>query len=271
MKHFREEPKPKKKAGKVIVTILLLVFIAGFGIGGFMTLRTYLNAKHEAETFDELAALVDEGENDSGEKYNKDTGTLRKYDELYKRNPDFYGWLKIEGTNINYPVMYTPGDSERYLHLDFYGNYSDSGSLFMDGDCPSDGSTALIYGHHMNNGSMFGSLPDYGDYDFYKKHKTIFFDTRYEQRDYEVVAVFYSEIYPESEEPYHYCYYHHKNLSNEDEFNEYISYAKANSLYDTGVTPKYGEQILTLSTCNYHTKNGRFVLVARRTDKTNNE
>lgn len=271
MKHFIEEPKPKKKGGKIVVIILLAVFVAGFAIGGFMVLRNYLNAKHEAETFDELVALVDESDRDGEDKINKDTGTLRKYDELYKRNPDFFGWLKIEGTVINYPVMYSPEEPERYLHLDFYGDYSDSGSLFMDGDCPADGSTALIYGHHMNNGSMFGSLPDYVDYEFYKKHKIIFFDTRYEQRDYEVVAALYSEVYPEDQEQYHYCYYKHKNLSDEGEFNEYISFIKANALYDTGVTPKYGDQILTLSTCNYHTKDGRFVLVARRTDKDNKQ
>ncbi len=262
MRHVKEEARPKKKAGKVIVIIVLLVFVAGFGIGAFMTIRTALNAKHEAETFEKLAELVDES--GSGDEINEKTGTLRKYDELYNRNPDFFGWLKIDGTNINYPVMYTPGDTERYLHLDFYGDYSDSGTLFMDGDCPSDGSTALIYGHHMNNGSMFGRLPDYGDRDFYEKHKTIFFDTRYEKRDYEVVAVFYAEIYPEAEENEHYCYYKHKNLSTESEFDEYVQYAKSNSLYDTGVTPKFGDQILTLSTCNYHTKDGRFVLVARR-------
>lgn len=254
------KPEPVKKKGKAAVIIILIIFILGFLFGAFMVVKTFLTAKHEQETFDEIAELVE----DTGDEVNEDTGTLRKYDELYNRNPDFFGWLKIEGTKIDYPVMYTPYDSEYYLHRDFYGDYSESGMLFIDGDCPSDGSYALIYGHHMKNGTMFGELPDYIDPAFYEKHKTIFFDTRYELRDYEVVAAFYAKIYPDGEENGRFCYYNYKDLSSESVFNEYVANVKAISLYDTGITPVYGDQLITLSTCNYHTEDGRFVVVARR-------
>ncbi len=261
MRHVRaEQPKDKKK-GRAVVIIILVVFILGFLFGAFMVIKTYLTAKHEQETFNEIAELVEDTDEVD------DTGALRKYDELYNRNPDFFGWLKIEDTRIDYPVMYTPRDSEYYLHRDFYGNYSDSGMLFMDGGCPADGSYALIYGHHMNNGSMFGGLPDYRDKDFYEKHKTVFFDTRFEQRDYEVVAAFYAEIYDVSDEEGRFCYYHYKDLSDESAFNEYVANVKSRAIYETGITPVYGDQLLTLSTCNYHTEDGRFVVVARRVDK----
>lgn len=261
MKHAAPEPAKKKTGSRIAVIILLVVLIGGFIFGAFMVIKTFLTAQHEKQTFDEVAGMIE----DSTE-VNDETGALRKYDELYNRNPDFFGWLKIEDTVINYPVMYTPQDSEYYLHRDFYGKYSESGCLFMDGDCPSDGSYALIYGHHMNNGSMFGELPKYREKDFYEKHKTIFFDTRFEFQDYEVVAAFYSRIYDEDDEEGRFCYYNYKDLSDPGKFNEYVSNVKELSIYDTGVTPKYGDRLITLSTCNYHTEEGRFVVVARRTE-----
>ena len=257
MRHVKEVPKQKKK-GKTVVLIILVIFIIGFLFGAFMLVRTLLRAAHEQATFDELAAMV----LDTDEK-NED-GTLRKYDELYKKNPDFFGWLKITGTKINYPVMYKPSDPEYYLHRDFYGKYSDSGMLFIDGGCPANGNHYLIYGHHMNNGTMFGELPKYAKQSFYEEHKTVFFDTRYEIRDYEVVAAFESQIYPEDEEKDHFCYYKYKDLTSPEKFNEYVANIKQMSLDATGVTPTYGDDLITLSTCNYHTKEGRFVVVARR-------
>lgn len=261
MRHVKETPKKK---GKTLVIIILTVFLIGFCIGAFMFFRAFLNAIHERETFDSLAGMVDDTDDVN------DDGTLRKYDELYNKNPDFFGWLKIEGTVIDYPVMYTPRDSEYYLHRDFYGNYSDSGMLFIDGECPADGNYYLIYGHHMNNGSMFGELPKYQDKKFYEEHKTIFFDTRYELRDYEVVAAFLAKAYPlEEEQEGMFYYYKYKDLSSESAFNEFVANVKANALYETGITPTYGDELITLSTCNYHTEDGRFVVVARRIkDKT---
>lgn len=259
MRHVKEEAPKKKGKARALVIIILSVFLIGFIVGGYMLTKTLLNAAREKETFDSLSGMVQ----DTGEEVGDD-GALRKYDELYKKNPDFFGWLKIEGTVIDYPVMYTPRDSEYYLHRDFYGKYSDSGMLFIDGDCPADGNYYLIYGHHMNNGSMFGSLPKYQDKKYYEEHKTIFFDTRYELRDYEVVAAFYGKIYTIDDEEGRFCYYNYKDLSSEEKFNEYIANVKAIQIYETGITPTYGDELIVLSTCNYHTSEGRFVLVARR-------
>lgn len=275
MRHVREEAPQiqgkkelngkKSKKGKTVVIVILVIFVIGFCIGTFMFLRALINAMHEKETFDSLAQMVQ----DTDDK--NDDGSLRKYDELYKKNPDFFGWLKIEGTVIDYPVMYTPRDSEYYLHRDFYGNYSDSGMLFIDGECPADGNYYLIYGHHMNNGTMFGELPKYKDKAFYEDHKLVFFDTRYELRDYEVVAAFYGKAYPDDEEEGHFCYYRYKDLRSESAFNEYVKNIKSLAIYDTGITPKYGDELITLSTCNYHTSDGRFVVVARRITDPNHK
>ena len=114
---------------------------------------------------------------------------------------------------------------------------------------------------------MFGELPKYSDYEYYEKHKTVFFDTRFERRDYEVVAAFYAKAYYTDEEEGHFCYYNYKDLSDQQTFDEYIANIKDMSEYDTGITPQFGDDIITLSTCNYHTDNGRFVVVARMAKK----
>ena len=252
----------QKKKGKTAVIVILSIFIIGFLVGLTMLLITLIRAWNEQKTFDDLSNMV----LDTDER--NDDGSLRKYDELYNKNPDFFGWLKIEGTKIDYPVMYKPEDPEYYLHRDFYGKYSDSGMLFIDGKCPRVSNYYLIYGHHMNNGTMFGELPKYAKVDFYQDHKIIFFDTRYENRDYEVVAAFYGKIYPKEEEKDHFCYYNVKELSSEKEFTDYVKNVKANAIYETGITPKFGDELITLSTCNYHTEDGRFVVVARRIKDT---
>ena len=246
---------------KAIAIILIVVLAGGFIFGAFMLIKTLITAENERKKFESVVNIID---SEKGTEVNEATGTLRKYDPLYERNKDFFGWLKIEGTKIDYPVMYTPRDNEYYLHRDFDGNYSESGCLFIDGACPANGNYYLIYGHHMINGSMFGELPKYQSYDFYKEHKKIFFDTRYELRDYEVAAAFYAEVYDVSDEKNHFCYYKYADLSDPNTYYEYVSNVKAMSVYDTGVNPVYGDDLIALSTCNYHTEDGRFVVVARR-------
>lgn len=246
--------KQKKKAGPVAIT-LRIFFIALLLFAGFMAVKTILTYYSEDKAFDQLAAMVD----DSGDS----AEVLSKYKQLYDMNNDFYGWLKIDDTVINYPVMYTPYDPEKYLHTDFYGEYSESGVLFIDGECVPDGHHYIIYGHHMFNGSMFGNLPKYEREEYYEDHKLIKFDTMTEQGTYEVFAALYSKDYDKSETGV-FKYYNYKTLNTEIIFNEYIYNAKQESIYDTGITPQFGDEIITLSTCNYHTEDGRFVVMARK-------
>lgn len=234
---------PKKKTSGAIITvrvIAILLLIAGLGIVGFKLYQYYDDKKGHSE----LQALSAD------------------FNQLYSRNNDFYGWLKVDDTEIDYPVMYTPSDPEHYLHTDFDGNYSESGELFMDANCDPNGYHALIYGHHMFNGTMFGNLPKYGEEDYYQAHRTFRFDTMNERGEYEIFAVFYSQVYDDNEDVFKYYYY--ANLNDEATYNSYVANVKALSIYETGVSPMYGEKIVTLSTCNYHTNDGRFVVCGRK-------
>lgn len=185
---------------------------------------------------------------------------LSPYEALAEENPDFAGWLSIPDTPVDYPVMYTPQEPEYYLRRAFDGTSAVSGSLFIGSGCAPGGAHVIIYGHNMNDGSMFGSLAQYAEKDYAAAHPVIRFDTLDEAGEYRVLAVFYSHAYPSGEEGFR--YYQYTDLSQPEAFAEYVQKAKEASIYDTGVEAYRGGRLLTLSTCSYHRENGTFVVVA---------
>lgn len=195
------------------------------------------------------------------EKEQEQKTILPQYLEISQQNPDFWGWLSIADTVINYPVMYTPQEPEKYLYADFDGNYSFPGTPFLDAQCSSDSDNLMIYSHNMNNGTMFNTLLKYDSITYYQTHPVIQLDTLYETREYEIMAAFYDRIYRENETAFR--FYQLVDAQDEAQFDSFVATVKSKSLYDTGVTAAYGDQLLMLITCSAHTDNGRFVLVAR--------
>ena len=279
----------KNKIKVTIVAVLLAALVAVFGYSVVRIVAQLSEEKEAKDSFDALKETVREIEQqayfapaqaESDQPYfaPSDTSTsseiaelpdaeperlkLPQYAVLYKQNPDLFGWLRIEGTPIDYPVMYTPDDSEYYLHRDFYGTQRNSGSLFIDGACSADGNFYLIYGHSMKNKTMFGTLKQYAKTAYWEKHKTVHFDTLYEKRTYTVMAAFYSSI--DDSTSGRFKYYRYRNLSDPVVFDEYVANVIAASLYDTGITAQFGDELITLSTCNTSVKDGRFVVVAKR-------
>ncbi len=265
MKSTRKETRKRKKAPlglgrKIILVICLIVFLGSAGV----LLDYYINGLKEQNALTGLNDLKA-----AGQDLITDKGTVvAEYAELYKANSDIIGWVKIEGTKIDYPVMQTQNDPEYYLHRSFDEQSADSGTPFMDAasDIFVPTSNFLVYGHNMKNGTMFHDLLKYEKKDFYEEHKTFEFDTIYKggQGKYEVIAAAYSKIY--SKDSKKFKYYQYADITTEEEFNEYVSGIKALSIYDTGVTAEYGDQLVTLSTCAYHTDEGRFFVVAKRVD-----
>lgn len=188
------------------------------------------------------------------------------YQESFLANADMAAWLQIPGTDIDYPVMWTPRDEEYYLRRGFDGSSNRNGCLILDTDsCVSPLTTNLIiHGHNMKSGAMFGTLSDFKNEDFYLEHKNLSLYTRDIQRNYEIIAVFYSQVYKKSDTVFK--FYKFFQADTEAEFNDYYQNIKALSLYDTGVTAEFGDHFITLSTCSYHVQNGRFVVVAKEID-----
>ena len=198
------------------------------------------------------------------------TERMLKLEELRQQNSDIVAWIEIENTNINYPVLQGT-DNNFYFNHNYEKKYTIYGSIFLDASYSWNPPSAnlLIYGHHMKNGSMFQNLLKYKKKEFYEQHPTIRFTTINEDVYYEIIAVFESKIYNSSDKDV-FKYYYFIDAANEDAYNDFVQNAKNASLYDTGKTAHYGEQLMTLSTCAYHTKNGRFAVVAKRINNESN-
>ena len=187
-------------------------------------------------------------------------GILDHYQQLHEENPEMAGWLYIDGTTIDYPVMHTPEDPEKYLHRNFQGEESYAGVPFIDYRCKEDSDNLLIYGHNMADGTMFHTLVDYEKKEHWESHPVIHFDRVDKEQEYVVAAAFYDRIYYTNEKVFK--FYNFIDAANEKEYNDAVKKFKEKSIYDTGVTPEFGQQLITLVTCTYQVDNGRFVVVA---------
>lgn len=188
------------------------------------------------------------------------------YRDSFLANSDMAAWLHIPDTNIDYPVMWTPDNEEYYLRRSFDGSKNSNGCLILDTDSSLEPLTTnlIIHGHNMKSGAMFGKLTDYEDEVFCQEHRIITLYTPEIQRNYEVIAVFRSQVYKKSDQVFK--FYKFFQADTAEEFDDFYQNIKVLSLYDTGVTAEFGDCFLTLSTCSYHVENGRFVVVAKEVE-----
>lgn len=261
--------KTKKKNNNFVLKILMVVFAAVFLVSGFLLAKNIIQGNKEQAVFEELATPIDNlGMTLTQEEHNEIL--FEQYSRLKEKNPHFVGWLKIDGTKLDYPVMHTPDNVEYYLRRDFDGSYAVSGTPFVGYDCTAESRLTIVYGHHMKNGTMFATLHNYKDKTYWEKHRELRFDTLDSLRTYEVISAFYTEVDPTGAngefDYYNYC----GDVSDED-FTTYAENIMAISMYDTGAVVGMDDQLLTLSTCSYHHENGRFVLVARLKDVVTKE
>ena len=235
-----------------------------FLFSSFMLCRQYADEKQSAEAFQNISALVEDetppGDEPQAAAVPEQTA-FEKYRAVYEQNSDFVGWISIDGTNIDYPVMQTIDNPNYYLKRGFNKQYSSYGVPYVQENCDLELSdNCVIYGHHMNNGSMFADLCKYADEDFYRAHKTIRFDTLAGFGEYEIVAAFKTVAYSEQG----FKYYHFTRADSAEDFDAYIAKCKGLSFYDTGVSAEYGDKLITLSTCEYSRTNSRMVVVAKK-------
>ncbi len=265
------------KTGKIIyfgaIAILLLIFL-----GSAIYVGSYFYEGHKQQSeYDDLASIVEsiqagtrptEADTPQPTETTPDgevvPGILPEYEALHKMNGHMVGWIKIEDTQVNYPVMQSPEQKDFYIDHNFNKEKSARGCIYVREECdvfaPSDNLT--IYGHHMVDGSMFENLRYYERMSYWEDHDRIIFDTLYEHHTYRIFAVFKTTAALGEGFPYHKFI----DAANEAEFDEFIATCKELSFYDTGITPKYGDKIICLSTCEYSQPHGRFVVVGMRID-----
>ncbi len=262
--------KKKERKRKILMAVCVFLCIISFGYLG----AYYQVSAKSAREFEELSALKKAGAwavNSGNKKVevhltDKDTpipDILPEYKKIHQKNQKLIGWVKIDDTIIDYPVMQTV-NNEYYLDHNFNQEEDRNGCIFMDYQCDviKGCDNMILYGHHMKSGKMFGTLNKYSEESYYEEHPIIQFDTIYEKGKYQVMYVFRSKVY--SEEDVTFKYYQFINAASEMEFNSYLNEMAALSLYDTGVVASYGDKLLTLSTCDYQEKKGRFVVVAKK-------
>ena len=274
----------KKKKSIIVPCVVLVIGLIGMIISGIYLYNYWmprLRAQQELDSLDDMIGDEDEERNPyvrrnpidvTKEDDTKDHPIRHsKYDKLYEENPDFVGWIEVPGTNIDYPVMQTKDESKKawedrnredwYLHHNFYGNWTYEGLPFCSANSdvarPSD--NTVIYGHHMKYGTVFHNLTKFEDKSFYKEHNIFYFDNIYRSGTYEIVGVVKTDVNKGSYE------YWNVTDCNAEEFYSYVDWVKDNSLYKIKAMNdvEYGDILVTLSTCEYHTNNGRLIVVGK--------
>ena len=172
---------------------------------------------------------------------------------LFEQNRDCIGWLCIPGTTLDYPVMHTPGSPLKYLRRDFFGNRSQSGVPFLDWRCNLTDDNLIIYGHNMKAGTMFAGITAYRDQDYRDAHPVIEFETEQGCVVYTIFAVVRLRKTD--------WWYSFLRTEDEDSFCRAVADIRSRALYDIGLTPCPGQQMLTLSTCYGSHDDDRLVVI----------
>ena len=265
-KKKRRIMSPAEKGRRAVMVLMTVIAAGSLGYFAFYCYQ----ASHTEQEFSQLAELKDTDIVVNPDRYftrpeeEEAPDILKDYQTLYNKNKSLIGWLKIDDTNIDYPVMQSSNE-EYYLDHDFEQNYDKNGTLFISADAKiwPRSQNIIVFGHNMKSGKMFGTLGKYKDKSYYEDHRQIKFDTLYEKGTYEVMYAFLSRVYDADEVVFK--YYQFIDALSEEEFNSYMEEMKNMSLYDTGVTASFGDQLLTLSTCDHDTDDAeRFVVVAKR-------
>lgn len=256
-----------KKINTILIILLAIILIAS---SIYLILQNKEDEKQET-IFEELSNVVTE-ENTENEKLEEKqeiiSNTIKEekridINQLHQKNSDFVGWLKIDNTSINYPVMQTENArKDYYLRKNFYKEYSQWGTPYIAEYCNIlNSDNTIIYGHHINGNKMFGELEKYRNKEFYNNHKIINFNTLYGKFDYEIISVFKTNT------DNGFKYYNFEKTKSKEEYQNFIDKCKELSLYNIDTTAEYGEKLLTLSTCDYSQQNGRFVVIAKKIEK----
>lgn len=262
---------------KFIFTVIIVLLLIVFGVSAFMVGSYLLEGKEQEDRYNQLAQIASNaqtaastapkvtetvGETETEPDETTEPTMVPGYEELYNQNSDMVGWLKIEGTKVNYPVLQTPDDPNFYLYRDFDKKDSKRGAIYAweaaDINEPSDNIT--MFGHNMADGSMFAGLMAYQNKSAWDNNSLIFFDTLTEYHTYKIFAVFKTSANIGEGFSYH----KFVDAQTEEEFDEFVMMCKELSFYDTGITPKYGDKLICLSTCEYTLNNGRLVVAAVR-------
>lgn len=267
-----------KGKGKVIRIVVLLLLLTCFGVSAYMLIGYYSEANKTENSMNDLRDALPSATprpsptakpatppEDTPEPTERVWEIDERFEALYEQNGEIVGWITIDGTNIDYPVMQSSEDDpEKYLHTSFDGSYDVNGVPFLDHRCEltPNSQNMIVYGHNMKSKIMFHYLTGYETEEFWQEHKYVIFDTIYDEGIYEVAAAYI--FAPEGNNEENFRFHRYADFPTEEDFDEYLAEVEDRKLYDTGVEIEWGDELLTLATCEYSNYNGRFVVLAKK-------
>lgn len=260
----QKEDAPFEKVRKIIFIVSFVVLVATIGI----IAHYFLSGVQQNQIIEDAGKVW---QNPESEEKNED-GVMIGFEELMKSNSDIKGWIKINGTKIDNPVYQTV-DNDFYINHNMNKAYSRYGAIYIDKDSAikqsGNSKNVVIYGHSMADGSMFGTLKNYRNLDFYKNNPIIEFSTLYEKAYYKVFAVVLADASPDPkvESVFHYRYSY---FESDEAFLNFVKSVEDRSIIETGVNVFATDDIITLSTCAYDFDDARLAVFARkiRADET---
>lgn len=275
-KHSMANQRPNRPGQKKPVNGKLIAIIAGAVVllGGIITGIVLLVTGHKEEVPEESSEIIEttEPETDAPtEEATTEAPTEKpelteKAKELLAQNPDTVGWITIENTNVDNPVVQY-SDNEFYLDHSFEREHFRAGTVFMDyrdvfgPDEEAQSENIILYGHNMANNTMFGSLRRYRqDKSYYKRAPFITLESNYRTYEY----VIFGLVITEGSWQASWRYWDMENLSMRSKYNAYVETVRKKSLTEIPVDVQYGDKLLTLSTCYSDKDDSRFLVVARR-------
>ena len=187
-----------------------------------------------------------------------------KFDKLYRQNKDIKGWIKINNTNVDYPVYQSSlEDPEYYLKRTVTGAASAYGTIFMDArvDLDNDFRNIILYGHHMADGSMFANITRFKDLEFYKKTPTITFDSIYDNSEWKIFSILITNTKQEHGDVF---YFIRTQFEDDNDYMGFVNQLRVRSILDLPVDVNADDKIIQLSTCSYEFPEFRTVLCARK-------
>lgn len=213
-------------------------------------------------------AFIQKDETEEPDEPKKEAPSI-DWNKLKSINSEIVAWVKIDGTNIDYPVLYHEGDDENsqyYLYKDYNKDYSEYGSVFIDYRSGIDSKNIILHGHHMIDGSMFSDLTKYGgtspDIGFYQKAHRIKFYKPEGDEEYEIISVMKT---PQDNSNGDFFNYLIGNFSSNRDFINYMYDVRVRSMINCPIASNENDDLLTLSTCSYeYSGTIRTVVVARK-------
>lgn len=262
MKRYRKKYLNKKRQRKHRIVVMSEYFVFVIIVCIIYLCYTAYNANKNSSLYNNDSTII------SKENFSTDTNE-NQYRESFSNanseNDEVIAWISIDDTDISYPLLQTT-DNTYYLTHNYKKETSNYGSIFLHKNSvlTNEFSNLIIYGHNMRDGSqMFSSLLNYTDKEYYENHKTIRITTGSKEYIYTVFAVFKSKVYNNDENDV-FKYYSYIDLTDKNKFTEYVSNCKKYQLYNTEISAVYGNQIISLVTCEYSQDNGRLVVVGKK-------